>query len=54
MSGVRLLDQTSDVPADFDPDEALGGSFGIAAGEEIWLTLRASHASADPRSDTTR
>jgi predicted DNA-binding transcriptional regulator YafY len=48
MTNVQLLDETYEVPDDFDPDEALGGSFGIVVGDEVWVTLRAS-PSAAPR-----
>jgi predicted DNA-binding transcriptional regulator YafY len=48
MTNVTLLDETYEVPDDFDPDEALAGSFGIVVGEEVSVTLRAS-PSAAPR-----
>ena len=48
MTNVTLLDETYDVPDDFDPDEALAGSFGIVVGEEVSVRLRAS-PSAAPR-----
>ena len=48
MSDVRLLDETYEVPDDFDADELLGNAFGIVVGEEVWVTLRVS-ADAAPR-----
>lgn len=48
MTNVQLLDETYEVPEDFDPEAELRGSFGILVGEEIWVTLRAS-TSAAPR-----
>jgi predicted DNA-binding transcriptional regulator YafY len=40
MSEVQLLDEPYEVPASFDPAEALAGSFGIVMGEPVWVTLR--------------
>jgi predicted DNA-binding transcriptional regulator YafY len=46
MSDVHLLDETYDVPDDFDADELLGSAFGILVGEEVWVTLRVNPAAA--------
>jgi len=40
MSDVRLLDETYEIPADFDPNSQLHASFGIVVGEEVQIDLR--------------
>lgn len=40
MTDVRLLDETYEIPADFDPTSQLHSSFGIVVGEEVQIDLR--------------
>ena len=40
MSDVRLLDETYEIPTDFDPNSQLNSSFGIMVGEEVQIDLR--------------
>ena len=40
MSDVRLLEETYEIPADFDPNSQLHSSFGIMVGEEVQIDLR--------------
>jgi predicted DNA-binding transcriptional regulator YafY len=46
MSNVHLLDEHYEPPDDFDPVEALGGTFGIVIGEPVWVTVRVSPTAA--------
>jgi predicted DNA-binding transcriptional regulator YafY len=48
MSDVHLLDETYEVPDDFDADALLENAFGVVVGEAVWVTLRVS-AEAAPR-----
>ena len=40
MADVRLLDDTYEIPADFDPTSQLHSSFGIVVGEEVQIDLK--------------
>ena len=40
MRDVRLLDDTYEIPADFDPDAVMGDSFGVVIGESVRVTVR--------------
>lgn len=40
MSDVRLLDETYEIPNDFDPNSQLHSSFGIVVGDEVQIDLR--------------
>ena len=42
MRNVRLLDDGYEIPADFDPVAHLDGSFGILAGRQVEVVVRAS------------
>lgn len=35
-----LLDETYEIPADFDPDAVIGDAFGVIVGESVRVTLR--------------
>lgn len=40
MREVRLLDETYQIPDDFDPDAVIGDAFGVIVGESVRVTLR--------------
>jgi predicted DNA-binding transcriptional regulator YafY len=40
MRDVRLLDETYEIPADFDPDKVIGDAFGVILGESVRVTVR--------------
>ena len=48
MRDVRLLDDAYEIPADFDPDEAIGDAFGVILGESVRVTLRLRPGVARP------
>jgi hypothetical protein len=42
------LDDTYEIPADFDPDEVIGDAFGVILGESVRVTLRLRPGVARP------
>lgn len=40
MREVRLLDETYEIPADFDADAVIGDAFGVIVGESVRVTVR--------------